>query len=148
MAVDFANTGRPMLFFTYDLETYADEIRGFYLDFVNTVPGPLVRTNDELADALVNLDAVQAQYAEHAEPAMPTCAAVSSRPLPCSLKRPPMAPTMVTARPSRIQTVPSPITTIQCHLDHGNRSMRAGMSVSMVRSVTPSPATLATMTSP
>jgi CDP-glycerol glycerophosphotransferase len=64
MAVDFANTGRPMLFFTYDLETYADEIRGFYLDFVNTVPGPLLRTNDELADALVNLDAVQAQYAE------------------------------------------------------------------------------------
>ena len=34
MMVDFANTGRPMLFFTYDLDAYADEIRGFYLDFV------------------------------------------------------------------------------------------------------------------
>ena len=40
-------------------------------------------------------------------------------------------PTMVTSRPSRIQTVPSPITTIQCHLAHGNRSNLAGMSVVM-----------------
>ena len=32
MMVDFANTGRPMLFFTYDLDAYEDEIRGFYLD--------------------------------------------------------------------------------------------------------------------
>ena len=43
MMVDFANTGRPMLFFTYDLDAYRDEIRGFYLDFVGTVPGPLLR---------------------------------------------------------------------------------------------------------
>src|SRR4051794_36276978 len=46
-----------------------------------------------------------------------------------------MAPTMVTARPSRIQTVPRPMMTIQCHLDHGRRSIRAGMSVSMTRSL-------------
>ena len=52
MMVDFANTGRPMLFYTYDLDAYADEIRGFYLDFVETVPGPLLRTTDEVADAL------------------------------------------------------------------------------------------------
>jgi CDP-glycerol glycerophosphotransferase (TagB/SpsB family) len=25
---DFANTGRPMLFFTYDLEHYRDRLRG------------------------------------------------------------------------------------------------------------------------
>ena len=40
MMVDFANTGRPMLFFTYDLDAYRDEIRGFYVDFEATVPGP------------------------------------------------------------------------------------------------------------
>src|SRR5215216_7639080 len=72
----------------------------------------------------------------YAEPAEPTWAAVSSRPLPSSVRRPPMAPTIVTARPSRIQTVPSPITTIQCHLDQGNRSILAGIWVSMVRSAT------------
>ena len=30
---DFAVTGRPMLFFTYDLERYRDRLRGFYFDF-------------------------------------------------------------------------------------------------------------------
>jgi CDP-glycerol glycerophosphotransferase len=64
MMVDYANTGRPMLFYTYDLDAYADEIRGFYLDFVETVPGPLLRTTDEVADALRDLDAVGAAYAE------------------------------------------------------------------------------------
>ena len=29
---DFAVTGKPMLFFTYDLEHYRDELRGFYFD--------------------------------------------------------------------------------------------------------------------
>src|SRR3954449_12579170 len=83
--------------------------------------------------------------AMYAEPAAPTWVAVSSRPEPSSLSRPPIAPTIVTARPSRIQTVPSPMITIQCHLDHGNRSIRAGMSVSMVRNVTAaSPLVLAT----
>ena len=52
MMFDFANTGRPMLFFTYDLDAYRDEIRGFYFDFAERAPGPLLRTTDELAAAL------------------------------------------------------------------------------------------------
>jgi CDP-glycerol glycerophosphotransferase len=64
MMFDFANTGRPMLFYTYDLDAYQDEIRGFYLDFVKTVPGPLLRTTDELAGALGDLEGVQASYAD------------------------------------------------------------------------------------
>ena len=43
MMFDFANTGRPMLFFTYDLERYEEEIRGFYFDFEATAPGPAAR---------------------------------------------------------------------------------------------------------
>ena len=43
-----------------------------------------------------------------------------------------MAPTMVTSSPSRIQTVPSPITTSQCQRDQGSRSSRPGIRVSMV----------------
>jgi CDP-glycerol glycerophosphotransferase len=53
-----------MLFFTYDLDRYQDEIRGFYLDYVETVPGPLLRTTDEVAGALGDIEAVQSEYAE------------------------------------------------------------------------------------
>jgi CDP-glycerol glycerophosphotransferase len=62
MMFDFANTGRPILFYTYDLDAYRDEIRGFYFDLVEAAPGPLLRTTDELAGALGDLDAVQASY--------------------------------------------------------------------------------------
>jgi CDP-glycerol glycerophosphotransferase len=61
---DYANTGRPMLFFTYDLDSYRDEVRGFYFDFLARAPGPLLATTDEVAAALVDLDAVRRQYAE------------------------------------------------------------------------------------
>jgi CDP-glycerol glycerophosphotransferase len=48
---DFALTGRPILFFAYDLDTYRD-IRGFYVDLEAEAPGPLLRTTDELVEAL------------------------------------------------------------------------------------------------
>ncbi|MGW5876715.1 bifunctional glycosyltransferase/CDP-glycerol:glycerophosphate glycerophosphotransferase [Nocardiopsis terrae] len=56
---DFANTGRPILFFTYDLEEYRDSLRGFYFDFEQTAPGPLLRTSDEVIDAVRDVDRVQ-----------------------------------------------------------------------------------------
>ena len=49
---DFACTGRPMVFFAYDLERYRDEVRGFYFDFEADAPGPIVRTSDEVIQAL------------------------------------------------------------------------------------------------
>jgi CDP-glycerol glycerophosphotransferase len=54
---DFAATGRPMLFFTYDLAWYRDRLRGFYFDFEADAPGPLVESTDALADALSDVDA-------------------------------------------------------------------------------------------
>lgn len=59
---DFAPTGRPMLFFTYDLERYRDEVRGFYFDFAARAPGPLLATSDEVIAALADLDSVAAEY--------------------------------------------------------------------------------------
>jgi CDP-glycerol glycerophosphotransferase (TagB/SpsB family) len=47
--VDFASTGRPILLFAYDLEDYP---RGFYVDYEATVPGPVLRTTGEVAEAL------------------------------------------------------------------------------------------------
>jgi CDP-glycerol glycerophosphotransferase len=61
---DFAVTGRPQLFFTYDLDDYRDRLRGFYFDFEPIAPGPLPATNDELLDALSDLPAVAAAHAE------------------------------------------------------------------------------------
>ena len=54
-------------------------------------------------------------------------------PLPSSVSRWAMLPTIVTSSPSRIQTVPSPMTIIQWKLDHGSRSRRAGILVSIGR---------------
>jgi CDP-glycerol glycerophosphotransferase len=49
---DYANTRRPMLFFTYDLPDYRDRLRGFYFDFEKEAPGPLVETSDALIEAV------------------------------------------------------------------------------------------------
>jgi CDP-glycerol glycerophosphotransferase len=55
---DFAVTGRPMLFFTYDLERYRDQLRGFYFDFEAEAPGPLLRATADVIDALQDIDQV------------------------------------------------------------------------------------------
>src|SRR4051794_11735094 len=56
---DFAITGRPILYYVYDLEFYRDELRGFYFDFEAEAPGPLCRTTDEVLSALEDLDGVR-----------------------------------------------------------------------------------------
>ena len=61
---DFAVTGKPMLFYTYDLEDYMSRQRGFYFDFAPDAPGPLLETNEALLDALADLDAVTARHAD------------------------------------------------------------------------------------
>ena len=47
-------------------------------------------------------------------------------PLPASVRRGAIAPTIVTSSPSRTQTVPRPITMRQWNRDHGSRSRRPG----------------------
>ncbi|SDF34524.1 CDP-glycerol:poly(glycerophosphate) glycerophosphotransferase [Blastococcus fimeti] len=60
---DFAITGRPMVFFTYDLDRYRDQLRGFYFDLEDVAPGPLVRTSQELVDAIADIDRISEQNA-------------------------------------------------------------------------------------
>ena len=64
MMFDFANTGRPMLFFTYDLEGYRDNLRGFYFDFEETAPGPLLMESDQVIEALRGIDDVERDSAK------------------------------------------------------------------------------------
>ncbi|NMO50353.1 CDP-glycerol:glycerophosphate glycerophosphotransferase [Actinoplanes sp. TBRC 11911] len=61
---DFAVTGRPMLFFTYDLAHYRDKLRGFYFDFEAEAPGPLLSTSDQVIDAIGDLEPVAEAYAD------------------------------------------------------------------------------------
>lgn len=49
---DFSVTGKPMYFLVPDLDHYRGKLRGFYFDLADRAPGPLVRTQQELAAAL------------------------------------------------------------------------------------------------
>ena len=59
---------------------------------------------------------------------MSTWLAMSPSPLSFSVSRAAIEPTIVTSSPSRIHTVPRPITTSQWKRDHGSRSSRAGIA--------------------
>ena len=61
---DFAITGKPLLYLTYDLEYFQNELRGFYFDLAEVAPTPLLRTSEELVTALADLDTVVADSAE------------------------------------------------------------------------------------
>lgn len=54
---DYSLLRRPMIFFTYDLEQYKDNLRGFYFDFMQEAPGPIVLTTKELIYAILHYNA-------------------------------------------------------------------------------------------
>ncbi|WP_019158045.1 CDP-glycerol glycerophosphotransferase family protein [Brevibacterium senegalense] len=49
---DYAILKRPIIFYAFDLENYRDNLRGFYLNYDTDLPGPIVRTEVELASAI------------------------------------------------------------------------------------------------
>ncbi|MGW3863362.1 bifunctional glycosyltransferase/CDP-glycerol:glycerophosphate glycerophosphotransferase [Streptomyces sp. NPDC005047] len=61
---DYVNTGRPILFFTYDLDHYRDTLRGFYFDFASSAPGPLLHTSEALVTAVERIDRIEEAYAD------------------------------------------------------------------------------------
>lgn len=64
---DFANLKRPVLYYTYDLERYRDVLHGFYLSMEDDLPGPMLLTNDEVVDAIKNIDQIQEKYKDRYE---------------------------------------------------------------------------------
>ena len=64
---DFANLKRPMLFYMYDLEEYKEQLRGFYFDIEETLPGPIVKTQQELEQEILNIDNYMEKYKEKYE---------------------------------------------------------------------------------
>lgn len=59
---DYANTRKPLLFFTYDLEYYKEQLRGFYFNFEKEAPGPLIKNNENLVESIKNIDDIKHEY--------------------------------------------------------------------------------------
>ena len=53
---DYALLDKPMLFYTYDLEDYRDNLRGLYVDIEAEAPGPLLFNTEEVITAVKNID--------------------------------------------------------------------------------------------
>jgi CDP-glycerol glycerophosphotransferase len=60
---DFSVTGKPMIFLAPDLEDYVSK-RGFYIDFEQMAPGPILRDDSKLSETLENIESVKANYAQ------------------------------------------------------------------------------------
>jgi CDP-glycerol glycerophosphotransferase len=58
---DFVLTDKPMVFLAPDLVEYRDDNRGFYLDYHETVPGPVVLTTAEVVETLRGPDTYAAR---------------------------------------------------------------------------------------
>lgn len=65
--IEYAILNRPIIFFTYDLEDYLANERGFYYDFKTTVPGPIVYSSDELINIIHDDDFDRSRISEFAK---------------------------------------------------------------------------------
>ena len=60
---DFSVTGKPMIFLATDFDDYVAK-RGFYFDFEQLAPGPILRDSSFLRKALESIDSQRAEYAQ------------------------------------------------------------------------------------
>ena len=59
---DYAILNRPILFFTYDLESYRDNLRGFNIDLETEAPGPLYACSEDVVNAIANIASTSEKY--------------------------------------------------------------------------------------
>lgn len=64
---DYAILDRPMFFYTYDLERYRDELRGWYFDFEKEAPGPMSRDTQALINDILSMNSDPAENEKWAE---------------------------------------------------------------------------------
>lgn len=64
---DYANLKRNTIFYCYDYLKYKSEIRGVYLNFAAIAPGPIVFEEEQLFQAIENIDSIHNQYIEKIE---------------------------------------------------------------------------------
>ena len=54
IAVEYSLLNRPIILYAFDKEWYLSEDRGFYFDYEQTVPGPIVENMHDLIDCIKN----------------------------------------------------------------------------------------------
>ncbi|MEQ6028833.1 bifunctional glycosyltransferase/CDP-glycerol:glycerophosphate glycerophosphotransferase [Staphylococcus saccharolyticus] len=59
---DYGILKRPQFFFAYDIDKYDKGLRGFYMDYMKDLPGPIYTEPYGLAKALKDLGKVQNEY--------------------------------------------------------------------------------------
>lgn len=52
--IEFGLLNKPIVFFTYDFDSYLNDERGFYFDFKSNVPGPIVSDSTQLISVIKN----------------------------------------------------------------------------------------------
>lgn len=60
---DYLNTNKPIYFFCYDLDEY-DQIRGFYFNFEEEAPGPIVKNSSNLCRVISESEGYWKKYEE------------------------------------------------------------------------------------
>jgi CDP-glycerol glycerophosphotransferase len=60
---DFSVTGKPMIFLAPDFDDYVAK-RGFYFDFEQLAPGPILRDSSFLRKSLESIDSQKSEYAQ------------------------------------------------------------------------------------
>lgn len=54
--IDYLLKRKPVIFYIYDLEVYLDKSRRMYCEYLDEVPGPFARTEEELMDMMFSSD--------------------------------------------------------------------------------------------
>lgn len=55
---DYANLKRPIIFYTYDIDSYRDKLRGFYFDLETEAPGPVVMNTEEVLEEILKFEKI------------------------------------------------------------------------------------------
>ncbi|MGZ9772945.1 CDP-glycerol glycerophosphotransferase family protein [Bacillus toyonensis] len=61
---DYANLKRPMIFYTYDIESYRDMLRGFYFDLEKEAPGPVTLTTEGVIAEIIRCANLESEELE------------------------------------------------------------------------------------
>ncbi|GGI43485.1 bifunctional glycosyltransferase/CDP-glycerol:glycerophosphate glycerophosphotransferase [Mammaliicoccus stepanovicii] len=64
---DFGILKRPQFFFAYDIEKYESGLRGFYMDYMNDLPGEIITDEFKLAEELKVIDEHKVKYHDKIE---------------------------------------------------------------------------------
>lgn len=61
VCIEFALLNKPILYYMYDLGDYEVE-RGFYYNYLDHLAGPIIETEEELIEAVSNIEEVEKMY--------------------------------------------------------------------------------------